>query len=152
VELSNSRAVEKSVALHWLAPENPIELPVESEAIHRAILNLVSNAIDACADKPEAHVNIQLESKSECVLIRVQDNGVGIAAEDLARIFSMFESSKGSRGTGLGLPVSLKIAKEHGGTIEVRSEIGSGTAFEFILPRCVPSIGPNSDAIPTVPG
>ena len=152
VELSNSRAVEKSVALHWLVPENPIELPVESEAIHRAILNLVSNAIDACADKPEAHVNIQLESKSECVLIRVQDNGVGIAAEDLARIFSMFESSKGSRGTGLGLPVSLKIAKEHGGTIEVRSEIGSGTAFEFILPRCVPSIGPNSDAIPTVPG
>ena len=138
--------------LSWLAPESPIEHPVESEAIHRAILNLVCNAIDACVDKPEAHVDIQLESNSECILIRVQDNGVGIAADDLGRIFSMFESSKGSRGTGLGLPVSLKIAKEHGGTIEVRSEIGSGTVFEFILPRLDSTISQNSEVSPTVPG
>jgi len=152
VDLSNTRAAEKSVSLSWLAPESPIEHPVESEAIHRAILNLVCNAIDACVDKPEAHVDIQLESNSECILIRVQDNGVGIAADDLGRIFSMFESSKGSRGTGLGLPVSLKIAKEHGGTIEVRSEIGSGTVFEFILPRLVSTISQNSEVSPTVPG
>ena len=152
VDLSNTRAAEKSVKLSWLAPESPIELPVESEAIHRAILNLVCNAIDACVDKPEAHVDIQLESNSERVRIRVQDNGVGIAADDLGRIFSMFESSKGSRGTGLGLPVSLKIAKEHGGTIEVRSEIGSGTVFEFILPRLASTISLRSDVSPTVPG
>ena len=152
VDLSNTRAAEKSVRLSWLAPESPIEHPVESEAIHRAILNLVCNAIDACVDKPEAHVDIQLESNSECILIRVQDNGVGIAADDLGRIFSMFESSKGSRGTGLGLPVSLKIAKEHGGTIEVRSEIGSGTVFEFILPRLDSTISQNSEVSPTVPG
>jgi len=152
VDLSNTRAAEKSVSLSWLAPESPIEHPVESEAIHRAILNLVCNAIDACVDKPEAHVDIQLESNSECILIRVQDNGVGIAADDLGRIFSMFESSKGSRGTGLGLPVSLKIAKEHGGTIEVRSEIGSGTVFEFILPRLDSTISQNSEVRPTVPG
>jgi signal transduction histidine kinase len=152
VDLSNTRAVEKSVKLSWLAPNNPIELPVESEAIHRAILNLVCNAIDACVDKPEAHVDIQLESNSEHIVIRVQDNGVGIAADDLERIFSMFESSKGSRGTGLGLPVSLKIAKEHGGTIEVRSEIGSGTVFEFVLPRRDPTISSHSEVSPTVPG
>lgn len=152
VDLSNTRAVEKSVKLSWLAPESPIELPVESEAIHRAILNLVCNAIDACVDKPEAHVDIQLESNSEHILIRVQDNGVGIAADDLGRIFSMFESSKGSRGTGLGLPVSLKIAKEHGGTIEVRSEIGSGTLFEFVLPRLPSTISLHSEVSPTVPG
>jgi signal transduction histidine kinase len=152
VDLSNTRAAEKSVSLSWLAPESPIELPVESEAIHRAILNLVCNAIDACVDKPEAHVDIQLESNSERILIRVQDNGVGIAVDDLGRIFSMFESSKGSRGTGLGLPVSLKIAKEHGGTIEVRSEIGSGTVFEFILPRISCTNSLPSDVSPTVPG
>lgn len=152
VELLNSRALEKSVVLNWNSPEKPIELPVESEAIHRAILNLVSNAIDACADKPSAYVNLSLESTSESILFRVQDNGVGIASEDLSRIFSMFESSKGSRGTGLGLPVSIKIAKEHGGTIEVRSEIGSGTVFDLILPRHRPQDADDYEASQTVQG
>ena len=50
----------------------------------------------------------------------------------------MFESNKGSRGTGLGLPVSLKIAEEHGGTIHVESEEGKGTTFELILPMTEP--------------
>lgn len=135
VELAISRANEKSVILEWVSPDWPLELPIESEAIHRTILNLVCNAIDACTEKADARVCLSLESTDDSIVVRVRDNGIGIAAEDLARIFSMFESSKGSRGTGLGLPVSLKIAKEHGGTIQVQSEIGAGTVFDLILPR-----------------
>jgi signal transduction histidine kinase len=71
----------------------------------------------------------------ESARILIADNGTGIAKSDLERIFSMFESNKGSRGTGLGLPVSLKIAQEHGGTIKVESEIGLGTTFIIELPR-----------------
>ncbi len=60
--------------------------------------------------------------------------GLGFLKVISREIFSMFESNKGSRGTGLGLPVSLKIAQEHGGTIHVRSQVGEGTTFEFVLP------------------
>jgi signal transduction histidine kinase len=64
----------------------------------------------------------------------VIDNGIGIPESDLQKIFSLFESSKGSRGTGLGLPVSLKIAKEHGGNLSVESAVGTGTTFTLELP------------------
>jgi signal transduction histidine kinase len=67
--------------------------------------------------------------------IDVSDNGPGIAPQDRDKIFSLFESSKGMRGTGLGLPVSAKIMREHGGNIEVMdSELGRGTCFRLRLP------------------
>ena len=58
--------------------------------------------------------------------IIVADNGEGIAPDDIKRIFSVFESRKGARGTGLGLPVSQKILREHGGDIRVESDAGHG--------------------------
>jgi signal transduction histidine kinase len=63
---------------------------------------------------------------------------VGIAAEDLDKIFTIFVSGKGGRGTGLGLPVSQKILKEHGGRIEVASTLGSGSRFTLELPAVLP--------------
>ena len=66
--------------------------------------------------------------------IAVSDNGVGIDEEDKRSIFQIFASSKGSRGTGLGLPVSLKIVREHGGKITVTSRPGQGATFLIELP------------------
>jgi signal transduction histidine kinase len=66
--------------------------------------------------------------------IDVIDNGPGIAAADRAKIFSLFESSKGARGTGLGLPVSAKIMREHGGDIQVLDPGDCGTCFRLRLP------------------
>ena len=75
--------------------------------------------------------------------VDVVDNGPGVAEEDRERIFSMFESRKGMRGTGLGLPVSAKIMREHGGAIEVRDgEHGAGICFRLKLP---PDSPPTSD-------
>jgi len=81
---------------------------------HRAILNVVTNAIDACEKREAARVEITVEwvAGDRLVHIVVADNGEGIAEEDIQRIFSVFESKKGSRGTGLGLPVSQKIMRE----------------------------------------
>ena len=63
------------------------------------------------------------------------DNGPGVDPEDRDKIFSMFESRKGMRGTGLGLPVSAKIMREHGGAIQVRDgEHGTGICFRLMLP------------------
>ena len=68
-------------------------------------------------------------------MIDVIDNGPGVAEEDRERIFSLFESRKGARGTGLGLPVSAKIMREHGGDIQILdSKSSGGTCFRLRLP------------------
>ncbi len=152
IELSKTRATEKSIAIRWNRPQAFRNMMVDGEAIHRALMNLVGNAIDACAEKLDGCVEISLCESKDYARIQVRDNGVGIAPNDLGRIFSMFESNKGNRGTGLGLPVSLKIAKEHGGTIDVRSEVGSGTEFELLLPWKLNRIPSTPESIPTTPG
>ena len=68
----------------------------------------------------------------------IEDNGEGIPEEELKKIFSVFESRKGSRGTGLGLPVSQKILREHNGDISVESETGVGSRFTLLLPAIPP--------------
>jgi len=134
IELYCGRAEEQHIALVWQAPEHFPGMMLEAEAIHRAVLNLIGNAIDACTDKEDGQVRVTLEQTSDDAVVRVIDNGVGIPESDLRKIFSLFESSKGSRGTGLGLPVSLKIAREHGGDLSVQSAVGSGTTFTMRLP------------------
>ncbi len=152
IELSSARASEKTVSLSWIRPEAFRNMMLDGEAIHRALMNLVGNAIDACVEKVDGHVEIVLCESQEYAIVQVRDNGVGIAANDLGRIFSMFESNKGNRGTGLGLPVSLKIAKEHDGTIEVRSKVGTGTEFELLLPWKSNRAPITSESLPTIPG
>jgi signal transduction histidine kinase len=72
------------------------------------------------------------------VRVEVRDNGEGIPPEDVKKIFSVFESRKGSRGTGLGLPVSQKILREHQGDIRVESLPGEGSRFLLELPARPP--------------
>ena len=138
-ELCVPRSHDLDVGLKWDRPDSFPTIMVDSEAIHRAILNVLHNAMDAVADIPEGNVNIELRFDSNFAVIEVRDNGVGIPAEDMQKIFSVFESSKGNRGTGLGLPVSQKILREHGGEIEVTSQIGQGSCFRLVLPNRTPS-------------
>ncbi len=136
VELMKSRAEEIGVTLHWEPDPSLPDCRFDQDGIHRALLNVVSNAIDACQNIEEARVEVSvlLDPQTKLAKIAVQDNGEGIAPDDLKKIFSIFESRKGSRGTGLGLPVSEKIMREHGGRIEVISSPQEGSRFELILP------------------
>lgn len=68
------------------------------------------------------------------LLIAVIDNGVGISEDQIAKIFQIFASTKGARGSGLGLAVSQKISREHGGDIRVTSVLGQGSKFVIELP------------------
>jgi signal transduction histidine kinase len=81
----------------------------------------------------------------------VVDNGVGIPEDDLSSIFQVFASSKGTRGTGLGLPVSQKIIREHGGKIEVTSQLGQGAKFVIELPMRRHD-GKGSGEVAVIPG
>ncbi|UUO05025.1 ATP-binding protein [Blastopirellula sp. J2-11] len=139
VELMQSRAAEQNVQLLYFPLPAEIQLMFDAEGLHRAVLNVVSNAIDAClsADEPKVEVAIVLDEAAQRLNIDVVDNGCGIPAEKIESIFTAFESSKGNRGTGLGLPVSQKILREHGGDIEVHSQEGVGSRFTLYFPAHV---------------
>jgi signal transduction histidine kinase/pSer/pThr/pTyr-binding forkhead associated (FHA) protein len=142
VELMQSRAREASVELQYRPAADIPELVFDADLLHRAVLNVVTNAIDACEKAPgggRVLVSTRYLPATQRVNVSVQDNGEGIAPEDIKRIFSVFESRKGSRGTGLGLPVSQKIVREHGGEIQIDSTLGSGSCFTLEIPAVLPS-------------
>jgi signal transduction histidine kinase len=137
IELMQSRAAELSVTIDWRADPGLPEVLIDADGIHRALLNIVTNAIDAAEGAVGGgRVSVTTSSDEAQGLIRVTitDNGEGIPPEEIDSIFEIFASTKGSRGTGLGLPVSLKIVREHGGKIVVASEPGHGSTFTVELP------------------
>jgi two-component system, NtrC family, sensor kinase len=142
VELMQSRAVEDHVQLSWQPDESVPQLVFDSEGVHRAVLNVVTNAIDAAMERAEGaavEVCSRYLVQEGLVRIEVRDNGAGIAAEQMDSLFSPFISTKKGRGTGLGLPVSQKILAEHGGRILVESEPGRGACFTLELPAVPPT-------------
>jgi signal transduction histidine kinase len=140
VELMQTRASEAGVELVKVDGEPIGELLFDSELMHRAVLNVVTNAIDACESAEDSRVAVEAEHDAEqgVARIHVRDNGAGIAEHDLKKVFALFESRKGSRGTGLGLPVSQKILREHGGDIRVQSKLGAGSTFTLEFPAVRP--------------
>jgi signal transduction histidine kinase len=147
VELMESRAAELGVRLSWRPCADMPQVMVDTEGIHRAVLNIVTNAIDASEGVDRASVAVKTEWDPDTAVARitVADNGVGIDEADLPSIFQLFASTKGGRGTGLGLPVSQKIIREHGGKISVTSRLGHGASFMIELPmgkRAEPRIAP----------
>jgi signal transduction histidine kinase len=136
IELMQSRALELGVKLSWQPDPDMPRIMIDPEGIHRAVLNIVTNAIDACEGAEAAQVVITTERDATGAIARIaiSDNGVGIDEDDMHSIFQIFASTKGSRGTGLGLPVSQKIVREHGGKIVVTSRPGHGATFLIELP------------------
>jgi signal transduction histidine kinase len=136
VELMQSRATELGVSLVWQPDAELGEVSIDPDGIHRAVLNIVTNAIDACESVEGGKVTVATGWDQETGVARVTviDNGTGIPPGEVDKIFEVFASTKGSRGTGLGLPVSLKIIREHGGTIRIASELGQGSTFTVELP------------------
>ncbi len=101
--------------------------------LQQVFLNLFLNARDAMPDG--GILAVRTWASNESVLIEIADSGSGIAAEHLARIYDPFFTTKApKKGTGLGLSVTYGIVREHGGTIEVQSQLGQGTRFTIELP------------------
>ena len=136
VETVKQRAEDGGISVHCKTPDNFPVLLCDAEALSRAILNVVTNAIDAVEEQSNGTVDIttELDEKREVVQVRVTDNGPGIPAETLPDIFNLFVSTKGAKGTGLGLTVSQKILREHGGDISVESSATHGTCFTLSFP------------------
>jgi two-component system, NtrC family, sensor kinase len=103
--------------------------------VNQVLLNLVTNAAQAI-DKPRGRIVLTTRHQGmDFIAIEVSDNGKGIAAEALPRIFDPFYTTKEvGKGTGLGLSIAYKIVAEHGGRIDVRSSVGAGSTFTVTLP------------------
>ncbi len=136
-ELMQPRAAECKVRLEVRLNESLPAATFDVEGIHRAVLNVVTNAIDAVEGTETGQVIVETghESNADIVYVSVTDNGPGIPQDQLAKIFNIFESTKGARGTGLGLAVSQKILREHGGDITVETKPGFGCRFLLNWPR-----------------
>lgn len=136
VETVQQRADEIGATLEWAPPTDMPQLLFDPEALSRAILNVVTNALDAVEDRSGATVSIGVtcDTEDERVRVTVSDNGEGMTPDTIAEIFNLFVSTKGARGTGLGLTVSRKILREHGGDIHVSSQPGEGSTFVLEFP------------------
>jgi len=98
----------------------------------QVLINLVRNAAQASPDGAE--VTVSLREDAAGIALAVEDRGAGMAPEIVARLGEPFFTTKGERGTGLGLGIARRIVSEHGGTLEVRSQPGQGTLVTVRLP------------------
>lgn len=113
------------------------EVPLDPKGIHNSILNILSNAIDACiydTGNKSYEVKITTRIINNMLNIKVSDNGSGIDPKIKEKLFTSFFSTKGGRGTGLGLLTTNKIIQEHKGEILVETEKGKGSDFIIKLP------------------
>jgi len=120
------------------------EFEIDVTYVHSALLNIIENATDACLrDKTKkSHKIIFGASKhEEKIILEVTDNGIGMDSETQDKIFTPFFSSKGTKGTGLGLFIANTIIEQHGGEINVKSKVGQGTLFQIKIPRKPPFKG-----------
>ena len=147
VEMLGSRAAETGVSLQIDTPLDMDDVLIDAVGIHRALWNVITNGLDACMEVDDGIVRVSLGQCEANQFIRVVDRGVGIEPHQIDKIFAPFVSDKGGRGTGLGLAVSRKILREHGGDLTVSSVVGEGSTFELSVPMKNRNIDlPNSDS------
>ncbi len=110
----------------------------DQQMIRSLLVNFIENSIDACridTDKPNHKIELELRDLDDGIQFVITDNGVGMDRETREKAFSLFFSSKGAGGTGLGLFIAHKIVMSHGGKIRIESEQGNGSRFFVDLPR-----------------
>lgn len=114
------------------------EIEIDAGLLRSALSNIMENAVEACIEdnsKQRHHIDFSIVSVNDNVIFRIKDNGPGISEEEIEHLFNLFHSSKGCRGTGLGLYITEKAVSKHGGHIDVTSTPSDGTVFSVSIPR-----------------
>lgn len=135
LELIAHSANEKGVMAIADVEKDVPPVPMDYDAMHQAVMNLLANAMDAVEPhKGLIKVLCKFDTAENELVIEVNDNGPGIPPTMMQHLFELFHSTKGNRGTGLGLAVTRKIISEHEGTISARSSSEEGTTFTLRIP------------------
>jgi histidine kinase len=138
VDLFKDKAEMSGIHLCFEPQEGLSPAFMDEEGIHTCLVNLVSNALDACetSDKPAPRVVLRTREQDGTLVLEVADNGTGIDYEIHKKVFTTFFSTKGSgKGTGLGLLTTRKIVQQHGGRVSFESTAGAGSVFRLEFPR-----------------
>ncbi len=128
------RADSLCVKLQLAASKDFPDSQFDKRMLLDALLNLTTNAIEACEGITDVSVTLKAALVDNVVRIDITDTGPGIPPEVVPRLFEPFFSTKGSRGTGLGLAVTQKAIQEHNGKLQLKTEVGKGTTFHITLP------------------
>jgi len=152
-----SRMAEISAGKHGVKLETNVDMKaeddifeVDEESLQTALINILENSIEACIDNDNAQrslISLNTRVDQTKVIFTIQDNGIGIDQDSLKNIFTIFFSSKGNKGTGLGLYIANKVIRKHRGSIKVRSKKHKGTRFIIKIPRTVPDTVRNPQGV-----
>ena len=123
---------ERQMRVTLDVPSSLPSVALDREQMVQAFFNILKNALEAMSNG--GLIAMSLTSDDDTVAVRIADSGEGMSAEQLAHLFEPYRTTK-ERGTGLGLMITKRIVNDHGGTIDVESEAGRGTAFTVRLPR-----------------
>jgi len=141
VVATSHTAQERSVAIRTEVDDSLPEVACDPRLIHMVLMDIVSNALDACdlkdytaGETPEIVIRVSLTQKRRGAVIEIQDNGAGMTQEVLENVFTPFFSTKKKWGTGLGLALTSRIIDLHDGKITVESEPDQGALFRITLP------------------
>jgi signal transduction histidine kinase len=137
--MMQAKAKQQDIALVLETAYSSLEVHADKTRIRQVLLNLLGNAIKF--SPAQSQVRVVLEQSEDVITVRVIDKGIGIEEDKLERIFEQFYQNDGSlernyEGTGLGLALSKQLIELHGGSMEVKSELGRGSTFSFYLSSC----------------
>jgi len=121
-----------------IRPEHSLVVLADLEKLNEIFLNLLSNSLKFTAE--QGKISIEIAEKENLGEVSIIDTGMGIAPEDLPKVFKKFEQFNRApmpevKGTGLGLAITKELVELHGGKIQVQSELGKGTKFTFTIPK-----------------
>ncbi|MDP8228413.1 MAG: ATP-binding protein, partial [Candidatus Electryoneaceae bacterium] len=138
VDLYKETARRQKVELVGELGSDVLPAPLDPDGMEACLTNLVSNGIDAAIWREEdgdGRVVVRVRDENDDLVFEVSDNGTGMDQEVKQKVFTTFFTTKGGKGTGLGLLTTRKIVQEHGGRIEFETIKGVGSTFRIRLPR-----------------
>jgi PAS domain S-box-containing protein len=144
---------EKGVVIdvrHELEADLPRILGAENE-VRDALTNLLLNAVDSLPEGGAIMFRSRSDPRDQHVIVEVQDTGIGMSETTRSRCLEPFFTTKGERGTGLGLPMVFGMVQRHGGELEIDSELGRGTTMRLIFPRAPTGVSARERAVPDKP-
>jgi signal transduction histidine kinase len=140
-ELIQPQCERKRIGLILDLADDVPPVPLDAHAMHQALMNLLMNAVEAAPQKTGVvTIRTRYDAVAHEASISVGDNGPGIEPRVQEQIFEAFTSTKGQRGTGLGLAVTRKIVQQHEGRIALESQPGRGATFTIVLPTDRPAL------------
>ena len=132
-------ALKKLITVDFKCDESISTLQADPQRVKQVLINLLTNAVKFTPERGRVGLEVSINASRDLILFSVTDTGIGIAVEDLKKLFTPFSQLDSSlarqyAGTGLGLALVQKLTEAHGGSVQVQSELGMGSRFTVILP------------------